>query len=144
MAFGGRSLRGRPLHLCADRVPVSAEVVRVRFLWPGGSDGWSDHPARREDEPHPTPTWAGRERKRKYLNRTFHGTRKAAQKFLTKKLRERDTGELFEAPNVTVGDFLDQWLDAIQGSVRRRTHSDYSSVCDGESAPTWRTCSSGD
>jgi hypothetical protein len=34
--------------------------------------------------------------KRNYFNHTIHGTKKDAQTFLTKKLREKDLGEFIE------------------------------------------------
>lgn len=63
---------------------------------------------------------------RRYLNRTVHGTKKQAQRLLTKLLREHDTGELVEPTRETVGKYLDRWLrDAAKPRVQPRTLHDY-------------------
>ena len=46
--------------------------------------------------------------KRKYRNKTFHGTKKDAQKYLTAKLREKDLCILIEPTFLTLNEFLDR------------------------------------
>jgi integrase len=40
---------------------------------------------------------------------------------LAKAIADRDSGLVFDAENVTVGKYLDRWLDAIRGTLRERT-----------------------
>jgi integrase len=49
--------------------------------------------------------------RRHYHNKTVRGTRKDAEKYLSQKLREMDTGTFVEPSPVTVDAYLDQWLD---------------------------------
>jgi integrase len=49
--------------------------------------------------------------KRHYHNKTVRGTRKDAEKYLSQKLRELDTGTFVEPAPVTVDAYLDQWLE---------------------------------
>jgi integrase len=51
--------------------------------------------------------------KRKYFNKTIHGTKKDAQKYLTAKLREKDLGVFVEPASMPLNEFLDKWLDEI-------------------------------
>lgn len=67
--------------------------------------------------------------KRRYLNNTVRGTKKEAQRLLTKMLREHDTGELVEPSRQTVGKYLERWLDtAAKPRVRPRTLQDYRAI----------------
>jgi hypothetical protein len=49
--------------------------------------------------------------KRHYHNKTVRGTKKDAEKYLSTKLRELDTGTFVDPAPVTVGAYLDQWLE---------------------------------
>jgi integrase len=49
--------------------------------------------------------------RRNYHNKTVRGTRKDAEKYLSQKLRELDTGTFVEPVPVTVDAYLDQWLE---------------------------------
>ncbi|MDQ4128795.1 MAG: N-terminal phage integrase SAM-like domain-containing protein [Actinomycetota bacterium] len=40
---------------------------------------------------------------------------------LAKAIADRDCGLVYDAENMTVGDYLDRWLDAIRGTLRERT-----------------------
>ena len=40
---------------------------------------------------------------------------------LRKLLTDRDEGIAYDSENLTVGDYLDRWLEAVKGSVRDRT-----------------------
>ena len=64
--------------------------------------------------------------KRNYHNRTIHGTMREAQAYLTKRLRERDSGRDLEGAKITLNEYLDRWLEiAVRPRVREKTHLDY-------------------
>src|SRR5215218_8059181 len=56
--------------------------------------------------------------KTKYI---YSKTRKDAAARLAKAISERDAGLVFDAGAMTVGDYLDRWLDAIKDTVKQRT-----------------------
>ncbi len=60
--------------------------------------------------------------KRRYFNRTIHGTKKEADKYLTAKQRERDLGVFVEPSRETVNCYLDRWLETI-AKPRLRVHT---------------------
>lgn len=63
---------------------------------------------------------------RKYINRTVHGTKRDAQRELTRLLRDRDMGVLTEPTRQTLGDFLRDWLESTaKARVREVTHRSY-------------------
>jgi integrase len=67
--------------------------------------------------------------KRKYFNKTIHGTKKDAQKFLTAKTREKDLGVFIEPASMPLNEFLDRWLDEIaKNKLRERTFDNYESL----------------
>ncbi len=51
--------------------------------------------------------------KRKYFNKTIHGTKKDAQKYLTAKTREKDLGVFVEPASMPLNEFLDKWIEEI-------------------------------
>jgi len=51
--------------------------------------------------------------KRRYLNKMVHGTKKHAQKTLTKMLRDKDMGTLQEPSRVSLDSHLDTWLETV-------------------------------
>lgn len=53
--------------------------------------------------------------KRRYVNKTIHGTRADAQKYLNAKLREKDLGLFVEPTKQTINEFLDYWLKTCAG-----------------------------
>lgn len=64
--------------------------------------------------------------KRKYFNKTIHGTKKEAQKFLTAKLREKDLGVFVEPASMSLNEFLDKWLKEIaKPRLRENTYNGY-------------------
>ena len=68
-------------------------------------------------------------RKRRYHNRTIHGTARRAQEYLTKMLRERDLGRGLEGSETTLDEFLDRWLDtAAKPRLRRKSYKSYESL----------------
>lgn len=67
--------------------------------------------------------------KRKYFNKTIHGTKKEAQKFLTAKLREKDLGIFVEPAAIPLNEYLDRWLEEIaKNKLRARTFDNYESL----------------
>src|SRR5437588_10923783 len=67
--------------------------------------------------------------KRRYLNKTIRGTKKDADKYLSKTLTAMSTGTYIEASTLSVDDYLDRWLqNAARGRVRERTFDDYSAL----------------
>lgn len=69
--------------------------------------------------------------KRKYINKTIHGTKKDAQTFLNAKLREQDLGINIEASTLTLNELLDRWLEsAVRPRVSPRTADGYASSLD--------------
>ena len=64
--------------------------------------------------------------KRKYFNKTIHGIKKDAQKYLTAKLREKDLGAFIEPAAMSVNAFLDKWLkDSAKQRLRENTFNSY-------------------
>ena len=64
--------------------------------------------------------------KRAWKYKTLQGTRADAQKALTKLQRELDTGAYVEPTNLTVGEFLERWLEtAARPRVRDNTYIGY-------------------
>jgi integrase len=67
--------------------------------------------------------------KRRYLNRTIKGKKKDADTYLSKTLAAISTGTFIEPSALTVGAYLDKWLQtAAQRRVRERTFADYSEL----------------
>src|SRR5215211_218787 len=56
--------------------------------------------------------------KTKYI---YSKTRKDVAARLAKAIAERDAGLVFDAGTMTVGAYLDRWLDAIRDTVKQRT-----------------------
>jgi integrase len=68
-------------------------------------------------------------RKRRYHNRTIHGTAKRAQEYLTKMLRERDLGQGLEGSEIALNEFLDRWLEtAAKPKLREKSYRSYQSL----------------
>jgi len=64
--------------------------------------------------------------KRKYVNSTFHGTKREARARLNKMLVAQDTNELVMSSRLTLGEYLEQWKDkALRGRVTPRTFRTY-------------------
>ena len=67
--------------------------------------------------------------KRRYHNKTIHGTKKDAQRYLTAVLRERDLGTFAEPTRMTLDEYLDKWLEAaVKPRVQTRTYDDYEAI----------------
>ncbi len=64
--------------------------------------------------------------KRKYFNKTIHGSKKDAQKYLTAKLREKDLGIFVEPAAMLLNEFLDKWLrESAKQRLRENTFNSY-------------------
>lgn len=64
--------------------------------------------------------------KRRYINKTIHGTKKDAEKWLNKALRDKDLGIYVEPTAETVSQFLSRWLETIAKTrVSERTFRGY-------------------
>lgn len=67
--------------------------------------------------------------KRKYANKTVHGTKKEAQTVLNQMLLQKDTGRFVQDSRVTLGEYLDEWLrTAVKPRVRIGTHDGYAAT----------------
>lgn len=67
----------------------------------------------------------GPDGKRKRFNKTIHGTKKDAQRFLNEKLYERDRGKLVVPSRRTVRDYLIDWIDKGKPGIQDRTRESY-------------------
>jgi len=64
--------------------------------------------------------------KRIYHNKTIHGTKKDAQRYLNGVLRDLDLGLFAEPSRMTLSEFLDKWLkESAKPSVSDRTYQNY-------------------
>jgi integrase len=64
--------------------------------------------------------------RRQYWSKTFHGTKKAAQEELNKRLTENDRGIKLGGGRQTIEQYLVSWLDqCVRVSKRERTYLDY-------------------
>src|SRR5829696_2898365 len=59
-------------------------------------------------------------------NTIYGKTRQEVSETLDQALADRNSGLIFDAENLTVGEYLDRWLrDSVQGSVRASTYKSY-------------------
>ena len=69
--------------------------------------------------------------KRLYHNKTIRGTKKDAERYRTKVLRDMDTDTFVEASERAFGEYLTEWLEtSAKPRVRERTYLDYKSLAD--------------
>jgi integrase len=69
--------------------------------------------------------------KRKYFSQTIHGTKRLAQRELTKQLGKRDAGELLSTAPIFLKDHLASWLDKkVKKKVKESTFDGYKWVVD--------------
>ena len=67
--------------------------------------------------------------KRKYVNKTIHGTLRDAQAYLSRSQRDRDLGVFFEPSRISLDRYLDKWLEtAAKPKLRAKTHRDYEAL----------------
>ncbi len=63
-------------------------------------------------------------------------TRKAVAERLTKAMADRDGGLVFEAGNITVGEYLERWLtDCVRDTVKESTYSSYTRLAEKHAIP---------
>lgn len=75
--------------------------------------------------------------KRKYLNKTVHGTKKQADTWLREWLREVETGNFVEPAKITVAQLLDRWLtDWATNNVGPTTQDRYETIIRVHLKPT--------
>jgi integrase len=75
--------------------------------------------------------------KRRYVNKTIHGTKKSAEKYLTAKLRDKDLGINIEPASESLDEYLEKWLESVVRSrVREATFDDYKYLLDRYVSPT--------
>lgn len=68
-------------------------------------------------------------KKRKFHYHTVHGTKKDAEKYLAKIVRDKDLGVFIEPTSTTVNEYLNQWLEiAAKPKLRERTYVEYSNL----------------
>jgi integrase len=66
-------------------------------------------------------------------------TRTETAEKLTKAMAERDGGLVFDAGNLTVGEYLERWLsDSVRDMVRQRTYEGYAHIVERHIAPFLR------
>jgi hypothetical protein len=64
-------------------------------------------------------------KKRKYHNRTIHGSIRDGQAYLTRKLHERDLGRDSKGEKITLNEYLDRWLKkTVKPRVRQYREPD--------------------
>jgi len=66
--------------------------------------------------------------KRDYYNKTFHGTKKEADKWLSKALTRHAHGEPLEESAQSFGTWLDEWLKIKSRSIKPRTKEIYGDI----------------
>lgn len=66
--------------------------------------------------------------KRRTATATVRGTRKDAERELTRLLRTTDTGEHVDPTRMSLRQWLDQWLAAVRSEVSPKTHERYTEI----------------
>jgi integrase len=66
--------------------------------------------------------------KRRIATATVRGDRKAAEKELRKLLHTIDTGEHVDPSRLTIGEWLEQWLETVRAEVAPKTHERYGEI----------------
>lgn len=62
-------------------------------------------------------------------NKTVHGTKKDAERYLNGILRDRDLGRFAEPSRLALNDYLDKWLEnSVRHGVAASTYDDYESL----------------
>jgi integrase len=75
--------------------------------------------------------------KRRIATTTVRGARKDAERELTRLLRTADTGEHVDPSRMTVGQWLDLWLDTIRAEISPKTHESYAEIVSCYLAPAF-------
>lgn len=66
--------------------------------------------------------------KQKSVSKTYRGTKRDAEKFLTAWLRDMDKGVFIEPSRQTLNQHLNVWLEVVKASVRPQTYTSYECV----------------
>jgi len=66
--------------------------------------------------------------KRRWATATVKGSRKDAERELTRRLRTLDTGEHVDPQRMTVADWLSLWLASTRAEVSPKTHERYTEI----------------
>jgi integrase len=74
--------------------------------------------------------------KRRMATTTVRGTRKDAERELTRLLRTIDTGEHVDPSRMTVREWLGHWLETVRPEVLPKTHERYSEIISSYLLPT--------
>ncbi len=75
--------------------------------------------------------------RRRYVNKTVHGTKKDAEKYRTATLRDKDLGINIEPASESLSKYLDKWLKSVVRSrVREATFDDYEYLLERYLRPT--------
>jgi integrase len=74
--------------------------------------------------------------RRRQVFRTVKGTKRDAERELTKLLREIDSGSFADPGRTTVGEYLEQWLVHVKTRVRSRTFERYEALVRRHLVPT--------
>ena len=74
--------------------------------------------------------------KRRQIWRTVRGTKKNAEQELTRLLREVDKGTSADPGRITLGEYLERWLEHMRTRVRSRTLERYAEIVRGHLAPS--------
>ena len=78
--------------------------------------------------------------KRRYHSKTIHGTKKDAEAYLTKVLRDRDLGTFVEPSSVAFTDYFEEWLEqSARPRVAPKTLQDYRALVDRHVLPALGT-----
>jgi integrase len=75
--------------------------------------------------------------KRRTSTTTVRGTRKDAERELTRLLRTADTGEHVDPSRMTVAQWLELWLDTIRAEISPKTHESYTEIVRCYLTPTF-------
>jgi integrase len=66
--------------------------------------------------------------KRRTATTTVRGSRKDAERELTRRLRTTDTGEHVDPSRMTVRQWLETWLEAVRSEISPKAHERYSEI----------------
>ena len=70
-------------------------------------------------------------KKRRYHNESVRGSRSDAERRLTELLGEMDAGSLVRSPDLTLGEYLEEWYEGyLRARVRDRTAEGYREIMD--------------
>lgn len=71
-----------------------------------------------------------------YHSKVIHGNKSDAQKYLTAKQRQQDTGAFVETSKQTLDEHLDNWLASVKARVAEQTYTSYETLLRVHVRPT--------